>query len=121
MSAGYIYVLINACIPGAVKIGITTRTAEHTAREISQGTGVPTPYVVAFEEEVFMFRFTINTEEWCGFFLGVLGTAGQKSWSSLRAWTSAVPSAESIMHACQGQGRSIIRADATHPPGSRYG
>jgi len=68
-----------------------------------------------------MFRFTINTEEWCGFFLGVLGTAGQKSWSSLRAWTSAVPSAESIMHACQGQGRSIIRADATHPPGSRYG
>jgi len=53
MSEGYIYVLINACIPGAVKIGITTRTAEHTARELSQGTGVPTPYVVAFEEEVF--------------------------------------------------------------------
>src|SRR5205814_938113 len=68
-----------------------------------------------------LFHFTINTEEWCGFFLGVLGTAGQKSWSSLRAWTSAVPSPESIMHACQGQGRSIIRADATHPPGSRYG
>src|SRR6266498_1241951 len=68
-----------------------------------------------------LFRFTLNTEEWCGFFLGVLGTAGQKSWSSLRAWTSAVPSPQSIMHAWHGQCRSIIRADATHPPGSRYG
>src|SRR6266540_2582298 len=75
----------------------------------------------AAELGLILFRFTLNTEEWCGFFLGVLGTAGQKSWSSLRAWTSAVPSPQSIMHACHGQGRSIIRADATHPPGSRYG
>lgn len=52
MSAGFIYILINACIPGAVKIGKTTRSPEDRAKEVSQGTGVPTPYVVALEEDV---------------------------------------------------------------------
>lgn len=39
-------------MPGLVKIGQTTRSAEHRAFEISQGTGVPGEFVVAFQIEV---------------------------------------------------------------------
>lgn len=53
MQRGLIYVLINPCMTGLVKIGMTTRTAEERAREISVGTGVPSPYAVAYEEEFF--------------------------------------------------------------------
>ncbi len=35
---------------GIVKIGMTTRTAEDRAAEISIGTGIPAPYGVAYEE-----------------------------------------------------------------------
>ena len=50
MQAGLIYVLINPCMTGFVKIGMTTRTAEERARELSVGTGIPSPYAVAYEE-----------------------------------------------------------------------
>lgn len=46
---GYLYVLINPSIPNLVKIGKTTRTPEARALEISQGTGVPTPFIVAYK------------------------------------------------------------------------
>ena len=47
-----VYVLINASIPGQLKIGRTTRDVEERARELSAHTGVPTPFVVAFTCEV---------------------------------------------------------------------
>ena len=50
MEPGLIYILVNPCMKGIVKIGMTTRTAEDRASEISIGTGVPTPYEVAYEE-----------------------------------------------------------------------
>jgi hypothetical protein len=47
--AGYIYVLVNSSLDGMVKIGKTTRTSEERAKELSSTTGVPTPFVVAYE------------------------------------------------------------------------
>ncbi|WP_444878450.1 GIY-YIG nuclease family protein [Citrobacter koseri] len=43
---GWVYVLSNEAMPGIFKIGMTTTSPEVRAREVSQGTGVPMPYVV---------------------------------------------------------------------------
>lgn len=48
MSAGYVYILINASMPGLVKVGRTLRDARARAREL-QSTGVPTAFEVAYE------------------------------------------------------------------------
>ena len=47
-----IYILINASMPGQVKIGRTNRSADDRARELSASTGIPTPFIVAYEMEV---------------------------------------------------------------------
>jgi hypothetical protein len=53
MSRGYIYVLINPALQkNFLKIGKTTRTPEERARELSHGTNVPMPYMVAYEHLV---------------------------------------------------------------------
>jgi hypothetical protein len=44
---GWVYALTNPSMPGLMKIGMTTGTPEQRAKEISQGTGVPTPFQVA--------------------------------------------------------------------------
>jgi len=51
-ATGYIYILINPAMKDLLKIGKTTRSPEERAVEISQGTGIPTPFVVAYEEQV---------------------------------------------------------------------
>lgn len=43
---GWVYILSNEAMPGIFKIGMTTSSPEVRAREVSQGTGVPMPYVV---------------------------------------------------------------------------
>ncbi|WP_312358837.1 GIY-YIG nuclease family protein [Mixta calida] len=43
---GWVYILSNEAMPGIYKIGMTTSSPEVRAREVSQGTGVPMPYVV---------------------------------------------------------------------------
>lgn len=45
---GYIYVLINPSMPGLVKIGRTTRNPESREKELSQATGVPTPFIMVY-------------------------------------------------------------------------
>jgi hypothetical protein len=45
---GYIYIMINPSMEGLVKIGKTTREPEFRAKELSQATGVATPFYVAF-------------------------------------------------------------------------
>lgn len=50
MAAGYIYVLVNSSLPDLVKVGKTTRSPAERAQELSKSTGVPTQFVVAFEE-----------------------------------------------------------------------
>ena len=44
---GCVYILRNPAMPGLIKIGYTTRTAEDRARELYEGAlGVPKPFVV---------------------------------------------------------------------------
>ncbi len=51
--AGLIYILINPSLPtNMLKIGATSRTPEERAKELSEGTGIPTEYVVAYDESV---------------------------------------------------------------------
>ncbi|MGD1088489.1 MAG: GIY-YIG nuclease family protein, partial [Verrucomicrobiota bacterium] len=49
---GYIYIMVNPSIEGRVKIGKTTRDSRLRAKELSQATGVATPFYVAFSVEV---------------------------------------------------------------------
>ena len=46
---GYVYILVNDSMPGLIKIGKTARNSRTRARELSNSTGVPTPFEVAFE------------------------------------------------------------------------
>ena len=46
--SGHIYVMVNPSMEGLVKIGKTTREPESRAKELSQATGVATPFYVAF-------------------------------------------------------------------------
>jgi hypothetical protein len=47
---GYVYVMVNSSLPGLVKIGKTTRSVSERVVELSAATGVPTPFIVAFEQ-----------------------------------------------------------------------
>jgi len=44
----YVYVLVNKSVPNMVKIGMTTNTPDHRARQISAATGVATPWISVF-------------------------------------------------------------------------
>ncbi len=47
---GCVYILKNPSMPGLIKIGYTTRTAEERANELYEGaTGVPKRFEVAYE------------------------------------------------------------------------
>lgn len=47
---GYLYVLANSSMPGLVKIGKTTRNPSERAAELSGVTGLPTPFIVVYEQ-----------------------------------------------------------------------
>ena len=49
---GFVYVLMNAAMPDLLKIGKTIRSSDDRASELSQSTGVPCGFIVAFEVEV---------------------------------------------------------------------
>lgn len=46
---GYIYILINPSMEGLVKIGKTQRNPDDRVKELSIATGVPTPFILAFD------------------------------------------------------------------------
>lgn len=46
---GYVYILVNDSMPGLIKIGKTVRNSRIRARELSNSTGVPTPFEIVFE------------------------------------------------------------------------
>ena len=48
--AGYVYVLANSAMPGFAKVGKTTRSPEMRAVELSTATGLPTPFIVVYEQ-----------------------------------------------------------------------
>ena len=53
VNEGYIYILINPSLQkNFLKIGKTSRDPELRAEEISSGTGVPSPYHVAYTTKV---------------------------------------------------------------------
>lgn len=56
--AGYIYVLVNSAMPDLVKIGLTRGTTKARAEDLSRGTGIPTPFVVVYDELVADCRAT---------------------------------------------------------------
>lgn len=47
---GFIYVLANSSMPGLVKVGKTTRTPSERAGELAGVTGLPTPFIVVYEQ-----------------------------------------------------------------------
>jgi cold shock CspA family protein len=49
-TAGFLYVLVNSAMPGLVKVGKTQRDPDARAQELSGVTGIPTPFVVAYNE-----------------------------------------------------------------------
>jgi len=49
-NGGHVYALLNSAMPGLVKIGKTEREPDERAKELSVGTGIPTPFLVAYEE-----------------------------------------------------------------------
>lgn len=49
LQRGVIYVLTNRAMPGFVKVGLTTRTSDERARELSRATGVPEAFEVVFD------------------------------------------------------------------------
>jgi hypothetical protein len=53
MAQGYIYILVNPSLKKSLlKIGRTSRDPEIRSDEISQGTGIPMPYYVAYSHKV---------------------------------------------------------------------
>jgi len=52
LNPGYLYILVNPSMDGLVKIGKTTRDPAGRARELSSVTGIPTPFIVAYESYV---------------------------------------------------------------------
>lgn len=51
MSAGFVYILLNPSFPDQVKIGLTKDKTEIRAKQL-QSTGVPTPFIVVYDELV---------------------------------------------------------------------
>lgn len=52
MAAGFIYVLINPAIPGLAKVGKTIRQPSERVAELSSATGVPSPFLIAYQQPV---------------------------------------------------------------------
>lgn len=46
---GYVYLLINASMPGLVKVGRTVRHPGERLRDLSSATGVPTPFELVYD------------------------------------------------------------------------
>ncbi len=47
---GFLYVLANSAMQGMVKVGKTTRSPSERAAELSTATGLPTPFIVVYEQ-----------------------------------------------------------------------
>ena len=47
---GHLYVLANSAMPGLVKVGKTTRSPNERAAELSSATGLPSPFIVVYEQ-----------------------------------------------------------------------
>jgi hypothetical protein len=48
---GWVYIIVNKSMPGLVKVGYTDRSPNKRATELT-GTGMPTPYSVAYSVQL---------------------------------------------------------------------
>jgi hypothetical protein len=48
---GWVYIIVNKSMPGLVKVGYTDRSPNMRAAELA-GTGMPTPYSVAYSAQL---------------------------------------------------------------------
>jgi hypothetical protein len=67
---GYLYVLANSAMPGLVKVGKTTRNPDERANELSGVTGLPTPFIVVYEQ---LFSDCSSAEEFVHTYLAQKG------------------------------------------------
>lgn len=49
---GWVYCLLNPSFPGYIKVGCSTNHPIERARQLSAGSGVPTPYAVGYHRYV---------------------------------------------------------------------
>lgn len=57
-NSGYVYILYNSTMPDIVKIGKTTKEPDIRAKELSNPTGVPAPFTVAYKKHVIDIHYT---------------------------------------------------------------
>ena len=50
---GWVYVLINPSMPGIYKVGMTERSPEERAKELSSKTSVASPFIVIYKHQTF--------------------------------------------------------------------
>jgi hypothetical protein len=55
-AAGYVYILFNSAMRDLVKIGQTAGSPEERAKELSNPTGVPLPFTVAWQAELLCYK-----------------------------------------------------------------
>ncbi|MFM0123242.1 GIY-YIG nuclease family protein [Paraburkholderia sp. RL18-101-BIB-B] len=101
MDAGYVYVLANSAMPGLVKVGRTARSTAERAAELSRATGVPTPFIVVFEQ---LFEDCVAAEDFVHTYLqskGFRPSADREFFNApvadvVRAVMSAIGAVESV-------------------------
>jgi hypothetical protein len=82
--AGWVYVLINAAMPGLVKVGRTANDPEQRVAELSRPTGIASPFQLAYDA---YFQDCTRAEE---FVHTTLGRAGQRHSPSREFFAASV-------------------------------
>lgn len=108
MNAGFLYVLINASMPDVVKVGKTERDPESRAKELSGVTGVPTPFVVIYQES---FDDCSAAEEYV---LALLERSGYRVATNREFFS--VPTRIAIQALIQAKAALDGRGDGAQPP-----
>lgn len=50
--AGFVYIMVNSSLDNMIKIGLTTKTSDERAKELSKLTGIPTKFIAVYDELV---------------------------------------------------------------------
>ena len=84
---GYVYILANSSMPGLVKVGKTKRSPSDRANELSSTTGLPTPFIVVYEQ---LFIDCDNAEKYIHTVLSNKGHRTAKNREFFNAKTSEI-------------------------------
>jgi len=100
----YVYILVNKSIPGMVKIGMTTKTPDERAHEISSHTGIPTPWVPVFSFKC--YRSDLLEEEIHEYF------AAQRVSDQREMFTVDSYTAQKVIETLGQKYSSVLHADS---------